>query len=48
VLQDQGSKGKSPTHDLSPRSPPIESEVNPLQELTHILYEYFNNPTQIP
>jgi len=25
VLQDQGSKGKSPTHDLSPRSPPTES-----------------------
>jgi len=29
VLQDQGSKGKSPTHDLSPRSTPAESEVNP-------------------
>jgi len=48
VLQDQGSKGKSPTHDLSPRSPPTESEVNPLQELTCILHEYFNNLAQIP
>jgi len=48
VLQGQGSKGKSPGHDLSPRSPPAESKVNPLQELTHILYEYFNNPAQIP
>jgi len=48
VLQDQWSKGKSPAHDLSPRSPPAESEVNPLQELTRILNEYFNNPAQIP
>jgi len=47
VLQDQGSKEKSPAHDLSPRSPPAESEVNPLQELTRILHEYFNNPAQI-
>jgi len=38
VLQDQGSKGKSPAHDLSPRSPPAESQVNPLQELTRILH----------
>jgi len=22
--------------------------VNPLQELTRLLYEYFNNPAQIP
>jgi len=22
--------------------------VNPLQEFTHILHEYFNNPAQIP
>jgi len=48
VLQDQGSKGKSPAHDLSPRSPPAESKVSPLQELTRILHEYSNNPTQIP
>jgi len=47
VLQDQGSKGKSSAHDLSPRSPPAELEVNPLQELTRILYELFNNPAQI-
>jgi len=38
MLQDQGSKGESPA----------ESEVNLLQELTHILHEYFDNPTQIP
>jgi len=48
VLQDQGSKWKSPSHDLSPRSPLVKSEVNPLQELTRILHEYFNNPAQIP
>ena len=48
MLQDQGSKEKSPAHDLSPRSPPAKSEVNPLQELTRILHEYFSNPAQIP
>ena len=48
MLQDQGSKEKSPADDLSPRSPPTESEVNPIQELTHILYELFNNPAQMP
>ena len=48
MLQDQVSKKKSPANDLSPRSPPAESELNPLQELTHILYELFNNPAQIP
>jgi len=48
VLQDQGSKGKSPVHDLSPRSTPAESEVNPLQELTRVLHELFNSPAQIP
>jgi len=30
VLQDRVSKEKSPTDDLSPRSPPLESKVNPL------------------
>jgi len=48
VLQDQGNKGKSLAHDLSPRSPPAESEMNTVQELTRILHEYFNNPAQIP
>jgi len=48
VLQDQGSKGKSQVHDLSPRSTPAESEVNPLQELTRVLHELFNSPAQIP
>jgi len=48
VLQDRGSKEKSPADDLSPRSPPLESKVNLLQELTRILHELFNNPVQIP
>ena len=48
MLHDQGSKGKSLAYDLSHRSPPAELEVNPLQELTRILYEYFNNPAYIP
>jgi len=48
VLQDRGTKDKSPVDDLSPRSPPLESKVNPLQELTRVCYELFNNPLQIP
>jgi len=44
VLQDQGSKGKSLAHDLSPRSTPAKSEVNPLQELTRVLHRLFNSP----
>jgi len=48
VLQDRGRKEKSLADDLSPRSPPLESEVNPLQEFTRVCYELFNNPLQIP
>ena len=48
MLQDQGSKKKSLAEDLSPRSPPAELEVNPIQELTRILYELFNNVAQMP
>ena len=44
MLQDQGSKGKSLAHDLSPRSTPAKSEVNPLQELTRVLHRLFNSP----
>jgi len=47
VLQDCRRKEKSPADDLSPRSPPLESEVNPLQELTHVCYKLFNNHLQI-
>jgi len=36
VLQDCGRKEKSPARDLSPRSQPFKSEVNPLQELTQV------------
>ena len=46
MLQDQGSKGKSPAHDLSPRSTPAESKVNLLQELTRVLHELFNCPAR--
>jgi len=42
MCQEQGSKGKSP------RSPPTEAEVNPIQELARILHELFDSPTQIP
>ena len=48
MLEDRGSKEKSLADDLSPRSPPLESEVHPLQEFTCILYELFNNFVQIP
>ena len=48
MLQDQGSKGKSLAHDLSPKSTVAESEVNPLQELTRVLHKLFNSPAQIP
>jgi len=48
VLQDCGRKKKSPAGDLSLKSPPLESEVNPLQELTRIWHELFNNPLEIP
>jgi len=47
VLQDRRSKEKSPADDLTPKSPPLESEVNPLQKLTRIYYELFNNLVQI-
>jgi len=47
VLRDRGRKDKSPADNLSPRSSPLKSEVNPLQELTRVCYELFNNPLQI-
>jgi len=42
MCQEQGSKGKSP------RSPPAEAKLNPIQELARILHELFDSPTQIP
>jgi len=42
LCQEQGSKSRSP------RSPPAELEVNPIQELTRILHELFAQPAQIP
>ena len=40
-------RGKKKSPASNPRSPPHESEVNPLQELTKICHEYFNNPLEI-
>jgi len=48
VLQDCGRRDKSSSDDLSSRSPPLELEVNPLKELTHVCYKLFNNALQIP